>query len=68
MPSIPSIQGLLPAIAEAGQLARQYYRGGECLGTRLKADRSVVTEADTTVEALLRRAIDACFPGVNIPP
>jgi len=66
VPSITSIRSLLPAIAESGQLARQYYRGGERLGTRLKADRSVVTEADTSVEALLRRAIDACYPGVNI--
>ena len=66
MPSITSIQSLLPAIAEAGQLARQYYRGGMRLGTRLKADRSVVTEADTSVEALLRQAIDAYYPGVNI--
>ena len=66
MPSILSMQSLLPAIAEAGQLAQQYYRGGERLGTRLKADRSVVTEADTSVEALLRQAIHAYFPGVNI--
>ena len=66
MSSITSIHSLLPAIAEAGQLARQYYRGGERLGTRLKADRSVVTEADTSVEALLRRAIAACYPGVNV--
>src|SRR5215468_11252759 len=66
MASITSIRSLLPAIAEAGQLARQYYRAGAHLGTRLKADRSVVTEADTSVEALLRRAIDACYPGVNI--
>jgi len=61
--AITSICSLLPAIAEAGRLARQYYRGGERLGTRLKADRSVVTEADTTVEALLRRAVEVDFPG-----
>ncbi len=66
MPSITSIRSLLPAITEASQLARQYYRCGDRLGTRLKADRSVVTEADTTVEALLRRAIGECFSGVNI--
>jgi myo-inositol-1(or 4)-monophosphatase len=66
VPSITSIQSLLPAITEASQLARQYYRHGDRLGTRLKADRSVVTEADTTVEALLRRAIGECFPDVNI--
>jgi myo-inositol-1(or 4)-monophosphatase len=64
--SITSIQSLFPAIAEAGQLALQYYRSGERLGTRLKADRSVVTAADTAVETLLRQAIHACFPGVNI--
>ena len=66
MPSITSMQSLLPAIAEAGRLAQHYYRGGARLGTRLKADRSVVTEADTAVEALLRQAIHANFPGVNI--
>jgi myo-inositol-1(or 4)-monophosphatase len=64
--SITSIAGLLPAIAEAGQLAQHYYRHGERLGTHLKADCSVVTEADTAVEALLRQAISDCFPGVNI--
>ena len=63
MPSITSMQSLLPAIAEAGQLAQHYYRGGARLGTRLKADRSVVTEADTSVEALLRQAIQATSPG-----
>ena len=66
MPSIMSIGSLLPAIAAAGQLAQQYYRRGDRLGMRLKADRSVVTEADTAVEALLRQAIADCFPGVNI--
>lgn len=66
MAAITSIQSLLPAVQEAGQLARQYYRGGARLGTRLKADRTVVTEADTAVEALLRQAITAQFPGVNI--
>jgi myo-inositol-1(or 4)-monophosphatase len=64
--AITSIQSLLPAVEEASQLARQYYRGGARLGTRLKADRSVVTEADTAVETLLRQAITAQFPGVNI--
>lgn len=66
MPAITSIASLLPAIAEAGQLAQHYYRRGDRLGTRLKADRSVVTEADTAVEALLRQAIGDCFPGVNM--
>lgn len=66
MPSITSIAGLLPAIAEAGQLAQYYYRHSERLGTHLKADHSVVTAADTAVEALLRQAIGDGFPGVNI--
>ena len=66
MPAITSIACLLPAIAEAGQIAQHYYRHGGRVGTRLKADRSVVTEADTAVEALLRQAIGDCFPGVNI--
>ena len=66
MSSITSIRSLLPAMTEASQLAQQYYRRGDRLGTRLKADRSVVTEADTTVEMLLRRAIGECFSGVNI--
>ncbi len=66
MSSITSIVSLLPAIAEAGQLARHYYRHSERLETHLKADRSVVTAADTAVEALLRQAIGYCFPGVNI--
>ena len=61
-----SITALLPAITEAGQIAQHYYRHGARVGTRLKADRSVVTEADTAVEALLRQAIGDCFPGVNI--
>src|SRR5262249_19304242 len=61
-----SITTLLPAIAEAAQIAQHYYRHGGRVGTRLKADRSVVTEADTAVEALLRQAIGDCFPGVNI--
>jgi len=61
-----SITALLPAITEAGQIAQHYYRHGGRVGTRLKADRSVVTEADTAVEALLRQAIGDCFPGVNI--
>lgn len=66
MAPLMSIRSLLPAIAEAGQLAQQYYRSGDRLGTRLKADRSVVTEADTSVETLLRQAITTHFPGVNI--
>jgi len=66
VPSITSIQSLLPAITAASQLARQYYRRDDRLGTRLKADRSVVTEADTAVETLLRQAILEQFPGVNI--
>jgi len=64
--SITSIASLLPAVAEAGQLAQQYYRHGERLGMHLKADRSVVTAADTAVEALLRQAIGDLFPEVNI--
>lgn len=66
MPAMTSIARLLPVIAEAGQLAQRYYRHDDRLGTRLKADRSVVTEADTAVEALLRQAIGDCFPGVNM--
>jgi fructose-1,6-bisphosphatase/inositol monophosphatase family enzyme len=66
VPAMTSIAALLPAIAEAGQIAQHYYRRSERLGTRLKADRTVVTEADTAVEALLRQAIGDCFPGVNI--
>lgn len=66
MPAITSIAGLLPAIVEAGQLAQHYYRRSDRLGTHLKADRSVVTAADTAVEALLRQAISDAFPGVNI--
>lgn len=65
MAAITSIQCLLPAVQEASRLAQQYYRSSR-LNTQLKADRSVVTEADTAVEALLRQAIQTHFPGMNI--
>ncbi|MGE3539293.1 MAG: inositol monophosphatase [Candidatus Tectimicrobiota bacterium] len=61
-----SMQRLLPAITEAGHLAQQYYRQGTKLGARLKADRSVVTAADTAVEGLLRQAIQQLFPEANV--
>ena len=66
MQEIASIRPLLPAVAEAGELAQRYYRRPEALGVRLKADHTVVTEADGAVETLLRRAISDMFPGVNI--
>lgn len=66
MTGLTSIARLLPAIAEAGQLAQQYYRQSDKLGARLKADLSVVTAADTAVEGLLRQAIQQHFPEVNI--
>jgi myo-inositol-1(or 4)-monophosphatase len=64
--SITSIRELLPAIAAAGELASQYYRRSEVLAAQFKADHTVVTAADKAVEALLRQAISACFPDVNI--
>lgn len=65
MHRITSIHPLLPAVAEAGKLAHSYcHRGALCV--RFKADRSVVTEADRAVEALLRTAIAERFPDVNI--
>lgn len=66
MTVLTSIRSLLPAIAEAGRLAQQYYRQGDKLGARLKTDRSVVTAADTAVEGLLRQAIQQQFPDANI--
>jgi myo-inositol-1(or 4)-monophosphatase len=53
---------LLPAVAEAGELAYRYYRRRD-LRVHLKADRSVVTEADRAVEALLRTAFASGTPG-----
>jgi len=65
VPPITTIRSLLPAVIEAGELASSYSRRG-ALDVRFKADRSVVTAADQAVEALLRDAIQASFPDVNI--
>ena len=48
----------------AAPIAMQWFRHG--LAIDLKADRSPVTEADRTVEAELRSAISARFPGHGI--
>ncbi|ETX04097.1 MAG: hypothetical protein ETSY2_30775 [Candidatus Entotheonella gemina] len=61
-----SIRVLLPAIEEAAQLARSYYRHHDRLGTEVKWDQSVVTAADRAIEALLRQAIAQHFPGCNL--
>ena len=61
--AITSIRSLLPAIAEAGQLARQYYAVVSAWERVLKADRSVVTEADTSVEALCAEPLTRVTPG-----
>ncbi len=63
---MPSIRVLLPAIEEAAQLARSYYRHHDRLGTQVKADQTMVTVADRAVEALLRQAIAQHFPGCNV--
>ncbi|ETW97772.1 MAG: hypothetical protein ETSY1_21385 [Candidatus Entotheonella factor] len=63
---MPSIQVLRPAIEEAAQLARSYYRHHDRLGTEVKPDQSVVTVADRAIEALLRQAIAQHFPGCNV--
>jgi myo-inositol-1(or 4)-monophosphatase len=63
---ITTIRALLPSIAEASALACQYYRQEEILGARFKADDTVVTQADSAVEVLLRRAIADNFPAANI--
>jgi fructose-1,6-bisphosphatase/inositol monophosphatase family enzyme len=44
---------------EAGQIALHYFNVAEA---RIKADRSVVTEADIQIEALLRERIAAAYP------
>lgn len=44
---------------EAGQIALHYFNVAEA---RIKADRSVVTEADIQIEALLRERIVAAYP------
>ncbi len=61
-----TIRALLPAIQEAAELARSYYRQRERLGVRTKSDQTVVTAADGAVEALLRRAIAQHFPDCNL--
>lgn len=66
MKPITTIRTLLPAIIEAGALACQYYRREESLRTRLKTDDTVVTEADSAVEILLRQAITANFSQINL--
>ena len=63
---MPSIRVLLPAIEEAAQLARSYYRHHDRLGTQMKPDQTIVTVADRAVEALLRQAIAQHFPGCNV--
>jgi myo-inositol-1(or 4)-monophosphatase len=63
---MPSIRILLPAIEEAAELARSYYRHHDRLGTQVKPDQTIVTVADGAVEALLRRAIAQHFPGCNV--
>lgn len=44
---------------EAGHIALHYFNVAE---TRIKADRSVVTEADIQIETLLRERIGAAYP------
>lgn len=66
MEQTPSIRVLLPAIEEAAQLARSYYRHHDRLGLQVKPDQTIVTVADRAVEALLRQAIAQHFPGCNV--
>ncbi|MBK7974840.1 MAG: hypothetical protein IPK07_16685 [Deltaproteobacteria bacterium] len=61
-----SLRDLLPAVEEAARLALRYYRGEVSLGTQLKADSTIVTEADRKVEELLRRAIGERWPDARI--
>ncbi len=46
---------------QTGQLLMQYYRRTN-LATHLKADRSVVTEADLTADRLITSALQQAFP------
>lgn len=61
-----TIHALLPAVQEAAELARSYYRQHDRLGLRIKPDQTMVTAADSAVEALLRRAIAQHFPDCNL--
>jgi myo-inositol-1(or 4)-monophosphatase len=49
-------------IDEAATLAQRYFESQESLTVRSKGTQDVVSEADTEVEQLIRRAVEARFP------
>ena len=66
MQRIMTIRTLLPTMATAAALACQYYRRNDRQAVRSKSDETIVTQADSAVEALLRQAIRQQFGPVNI--
>lgn len=47
---------------EAGTIAMQYFRVGAAAGTTLKGPQDYLTLADTEVDGLIRRSLNAAFP------
>ncbi len=62
---ISSIREIIPHIRAAGLMALELQRSGT-LHASLKADGTIVTQADTQVEDLLYDKLTALYPEVNI--
>ena len=64
-PVVKPIYQILPAIQEASDVALSYFRRADLRGRR-KQDGSLVTEADTAVDALLVPVLERAYPGATI--
>src|SRR3954470_8668307 len=60
----PHLQTLVRIVRAAGEVVMHHYEAG--CDTRVKADRSPVTDADEEAEKLILAELNAAFPGVPV--
>jgi len=60
----PRLQTLVRIVRAAGEVVMRHYEAG--CDTRVKADRSPVTDADEEAEKLILAELNAAFPGVPV--
>src|SRR5258708_1334692 len=63
-PLSPRLQTLVRLVGAAGEVVVRHYEAG--CDTRIKTDRSPVTDADEEAEKLILAELAAAFPGVPV--